>query len=137
MPASTRIYHLAPLTELRRGLRDGAYEPARFSEDGFVHCSPDAVVVLAVARDVFAAVREPLVVLEVDPSLLRAETVYEAPAPLPSAGTSHVEGTALFPHVYGPLDEGAITGAAVLERAGSGFAWPEAFEPLGELLSRS
>jgi hypothetical protein len=42
--------------------------------------------VLAVANDYFAAVAEPLVIIRIDPSRLRARLVFEAPAPIAGGG---------------------------------------------------
>lgn len=122
---TAEIYHLVPLAEWNSGRRDGAYTPARLDEDGFVHCSPTPESVLAVARDCFADLAEPLLVLRIDPDRLQARLVYEAPAPIAGSGTSHLEAGALFPHVYGSLNLDAITGVGQLARRGAEFVWPK------------
>lgn len=129
------IYHLAPLGELRRGVRDGHYTPERLPVDGFVHCAGSPETALAVARDVFGTCAEPLACLEVQIDRLGAPVRWEAPAPLEGAGTEHLATAARFPHVYGPLELVAVRGAALLERTPDGFAWPMRFAALETLLA--
>lgn len=127
------IYHIAPQAELRAGVAAGQYAPARFAEDGFVHCTATPAAVLAVARDYFSGTTEPLLVLRIDPSRLTARLVYEAPAPLPG-GSEHLRSGELFPHVYGRIDLAAIDGVGDLERRGGEFVWPARFAPLADRL---
>jgi uncharacterized protein (DUF952 family) len=88
--AARPIFHLVLASELRAGVRDDEYLPARFAADGFVHCSGSKATALAVARDYFADAREPLVALQLAPARLRSKLVFEAPAPTPGAATSHL-----------------------------------------------
>jgi 3-methyladenine DNA glycosylase AlkD/uncharacterized protein (DUF952 family) len=131
------IYHLVTEPELWAGLGADGYRPARFSEDGFVHCCTDRDSSLAVARDYFARATEPVLALELARAPLGAALVFEAPAPIPGAATAHLATAQLFPHVYGPLPHAALRGGAQLERSGDGFLWPKRFAPLGELLAES
>ena len=119
-----RIYHLAPESELRLGFGGDWYRPARLPEDGFVHCASRDVV-LSVARDSFGAAAEPIWVLAIDPARVAAEVRWEAPAPLPGAGSAHLAERETFPHVYGPIEVDAIVGAAPLRARDGDFAWPE------------
>jgi uncharacterized protein (DUF952 family) len=123
------IYHIASQSELRSGMKGDRYTPARFALDGFVHCSAGEDTTLAVARDLFASVQEPVCVLRIDPARLRARVVYEAPAPLPGART-HLETAREFPHVYGAIDLIAIRGIGRLGADGAQLRWPDRFEPL-------
>jgi hypothetical protein len=123
------IYHLTPESELRAGISGEVYTPARFAEDGFVHCAAEPDTVLAVARDYFPNLDEALLVLEVDPDRLTARFVFEAAAPIEGGGTEHLEGATEFPHVYGPLDRAAIRGVAKLGRGGD-YRWPQSFAPI-------
>lgn len=129
----SRIYHLAPLSELRRGIRAGRYAPDRLPADGFVHCAGSRDTALAVARDCFADPGEPLVCLELEVGLLSAPVRWEDPAPPPGAGTRHLTTARRFPHVYGPLDLRAVRAAGVLRRTAGGWAWPERLLALEEL----
>jgi uncharacterized protein (DUF952 family) len=131
------IYHLVPLSELVAGLAYQSYTPARFREDGFVHCSAGRATTLAVATDYFARIGEPLLLLELDTTRLTHELRFEAPAPIPGGGRKHLEQEVTFPHLYGPVDRAAITGAAVLDRDADGYRWPPAFEPLDAALAHA
>jgi len=133
MPAPL-IYHIAPESEFRSGLRRTTYRPARLRADGFVHCASRPSV-LAVANDYFADVIEPVWLLRLASERLRAQVVFEAAAPLSDA-TTHLRTATRFPHVYGPLDRAAITGVARLTRRRGRFVWPRRFMRLETVLSR-
>ncbi|HKC49624.1 MAG TPA: DUF952 domain-containing protein [Myxococcota bacterium] len=128
------IYHLVTEPELLAGIDATHYTPARFAEDGFVHCCEEPASALAVARDYFAGARAPVFLLEIDARRLDARLVFEAPAPLPGAPARHLATAEKFPHVYGPIPLRAIAGCARLEPRASEFGWPERFAPLAESL---
>ncbi len=132
----TVIYHLVPLSELRSRLVEGQYTPQRFAQDGFVHCAETPVTTVAVANDYFADLAEPLAVLKIDPLQLSAPVKFEAPAPLPG-GDVHLKTASLFPHIYGPIEIGAITSAALLQWTDNQYAWPDEFHALAILMDPS
>ena len=129
------IHHLVPASELRAGCKPDCYRPERFSEDGFVHCSASAVTTLAVADDYFADLGEPLFVLTIETSRLRAEVRFEAAAPLAEAGRLHLETAPNFPHVYGAIEREAICGVGRLERHDNRYTWPRSFESIEATLA--
>lgn len=135
MPNS-RIYHLVPLSQLGSGLTEESYTPQRFDLDGFVHCAETPVTTVAVANDYFSDLSEPLVVLDIDSLQLSAPLKFEAPAPLPG-GEAHLKMASLFPHVYGPIDIGAIQAVAVLQLNHNQYVWPAEFQSLATFLERS
>ncbi|MDQ3385819.1 MAG: DUF952 domain-containing protein [Actinomycetota bacterium] len=110
---STRLWHLALAGEWDEANGGAGYRTstlARTLEDeGFTHCAY-AGQVDGVARRFYADVPEPLVLLEIDPSLLTSPVVEEAPD-----GTGEA-----FPHVYGPLDLRAVVAAHELARGADG-----------------
>jgi len=126
----TRIFHLTTTSALKAGLADD-YAPAGWEREGFIHCSPDAATVLAVARSYFLASTEPVLVLEIETDRLTAECRFEAPAPLVGGGAHRTPGK-LFPHVYGRIDRAAIGRVGKLSRSSDGFVWPDAWESLNE-----
>jgi|GEM_PF-212734 len=128
---SQAIYHLAPESEIRSGLGSDAYLPARFAADGFVHCAAGPESVLAVAADYFAAVTEPVMLLEIDPDRLTVPWRFEQAAPIEGGGTDHLETADRFPHVYGAVNRGAIRGIATLGTGDGTFRWPDAFAEIG------
>lgn len=75
------------------------YTHASLSTDGFIHCSTlTAEQLLAVANAHFAG-QAGLVLLIVDPAKLGAVVKYE----------EFEDSGSFFPHVYGPINTGAVT----------------------------
>lgn len=99
-----RLFHLALGREWDTALTGVGYRTSTLGrtvdEEGFTHCS-HAHQVAGVAHRFYAGVTEPLVLLEIDPSLLTSQVVEEVP---PGA-------TEAFPHVYGPIDVTAVVAA--------------------------
>jgi uncharacterized protein (DUF952 family) len=126
------IYHIVTEAEFRACSDGQRYLPADFAETGFVHCALEASV-LPVANDYYAAVADTLLLLRIDPARLTSPTRYEAASPAGAAGTSHLAGSPLFPHVYGPIDLTAIDGVGVLGKGEHGWEWPATFPSLAEL----
>ena len=120
------IYHLVLEPDFRAQREAAQYTPANLSADGFVHCSLEASVV-PVANDYYADAPAQLLLLEIDPDKLAAETRYEAAAPIEGGGTAHLENAPVFPHVYGPIDMAAVVGIGVLGRNADGYHWPRDF----------
>ena len=89
---SEHIFHLVPAAEWRRGL--DPYAPPTLDDEGFVRCS--AVGQVARVADTLFAGRRDLILLEIDPTRLSAEVVWED---LYDLGED-------FPHVYGPVARG-------------------------------
>ena len=121
------IYHIVPEPEFRDRLSSSAYAPESLADIGFVHCALEASVI-PVANDYYAQMNGALLLVEIDPAKLAAETRYEAAAPLDGAGLDHLESAPLFPHVYGVIESRAIVRVGVLERDANGFGWPTRFD---------
>jgi uncharacterized protein (DUF952 family) len=115
---SATIFHIARLRDWQEAASSGEYRTSTLGrtleEEGFIHCSASAAQVLTVANAFYGEVNEPLVLLVIDASRCPAEIRYEVPD-----GT-----TEAFPHMYGPLPTGAVTGVAALRREAGGFVWP-------------
>jgi uncharacterized protein (DUF952 family) len=114
------VLHLLALDEWR-AWRDGpsaAYAPASLAAEGFVHCTGDDATMLAVANAFYRSLPGEVVVVSLDPDRLASEVRWEAPA-----GGGPPPGAALdvrFPHVYGPLERGAVVSVRMLWRAADG-----------------
>jgi len=93
------IFHVVALDDWL-AVPDRSYAPASFSKEGFVHCSPDEPVTLAVASAFYRDIPGPLVVLLIDEHKLDVMVRWEAASPGPPPG---VAPDALFPHVYGRI----------------------------------
>lgn len=129
-PTSAMIYHIVTEAEFLDCFNGDVYIPPSLAECGFVHCALQASV-LPVANDFFAAVTEKLLVLLIDPHALDAEVKYEPATPIENGGVSHLDSAIQFPHIYGPVNSGAIVGADTLKKTAHGYHWPND-EPGGD-----
>ena len=111
------ILHLLPRRTWEEVRGRETYLPETFESDGFVHCSADDDVLLAVANRFYTGVDSPLVVLTLDEGLLGSEVRWEDPDPAPPPG---VDPGTKFPHVFGPLELAAVVDARALRRDGAG-----------------
>jgi len=115
----TAVFHICSRTALADARTAGVYRADSLVGEGFVHLSRSHQV-LPTARAYYDGVPD-LVLLVVDPTLLTAPLVYEAPAPLSTAATAsslNVDARAseLFPHCYGPINLDAIIDVIDLAR---------------------
>ncbi len=127
------IYHLVTEKEYLQSIGDQSYAPASLGRDGFVHCALE-VSVTAVANDYYANVADRLLLLQIVPEKLKAQTKYETAKPGAGAGTAHKTTSPVFPHVFGPIDNCAVSGVGVLRKGEAGYVWPQEFAPLGDYL---
>ena len=107
------IYHIALASDWDAAVAAGEYRVSTagrgLEEEGFIHASTSAQV-QGVADAHYAGVREPLVLLTIDERRLTVPLQWDA-----------VEGSAEpFPHLYGPLDAGAVVLATPLLRDAAG-----------------
>jgi uncharacterized protein (DUF952 family) len=95
----TPIYHITTELGWETARRAGAYAADTLESEGFIHCST-AEQWPRVLRERFAG-RDHLVLLEIDPERAGADVRWE-----------NLEGgEEPFPHLYGPLDIGAVVSA--------------------------
>jgi uncharacterized protein (DUF952 family) len=128
------IYHIVIESDFRAQLEGSVYLPEGLHDEDFVHCALEPSVI-PVANDYYAGAPGRLLLLEIDPARLASETRYEAAAPIPGGGSTHLSSASQFPHVYGPINKDAITGVGVLGRAVGGYEWPHGFMPLDSFLT--
>jgi uncharacterized protein (DUF952 family) len=79
------------------------YVPASFEADGFVHCTDGVEEVAATANRYYSNVAD-LLVLTIDVGRLTSPVRYEDPG-------------RIYPHVYGPIERGAILQVQPMRRA--------------------
>jgi uncharacterized protein (DUF952 family) len=114
----SRIYHIAVRADWERALTDGVYTRSSvdktLAEEGFIHASQESQVART-ANKYYRDVPGDLVLLVIDPGRLDAEVRYE-----------DVPGAELpFPHIYGPLNVGAVLAAVPLAPGTDGmFGFP-------------
>ena len=113
------ILHLMARTVWEQWRDGGVYEAPSLASDGFVHCTGDVHLMLAVANRFYSAEPGDLVVVSLDAARLPSEVRWEAPAHPDGGAPTGAE--PLFPHVYGPLDRDAVVGVRRLARSGDRF----------------
>ncbi|HKA03111.1 MAG TPA: DUF952 domain-containing protein [Acidimicrobiales bacterium] len=118
------ILHLMQRDEWDGWRADGPYSPASLATEGFVHCTGDDQLMLAVANRFYAAAGE-MVVVTLDETRLASELRWEAPAHPDGSPPATTEPR--FPHVYGPLDGAAVIDVRRLRRQGETFV---GYEPI-------
>lgn len=95
------IFHIATRADWGAAQQRGEYVADSLATEGFIHCST-AAQLLPTANALFRG-RTDLLLLTLDDARIEAELRYEPPAT-----TAHEANDALFPHVYGPLNLGAV-----------------------------
>jgi uncharacterized protein (DUF952 family) len=121
------IYHIVKERDYLTG--SGGYTPADFCEIGFVHCAYENSVI-KVANEYYSDFGGTLLLLKINPLKLRSETRYETAVPVNDVETGNIDASSLFPHVYGPIDNCAVEGVAVLRKGKNGHIWPTEFKSL-------
>ncbi|MGI9607097.1 MAG: DUF952 domain-containing protein [Acidimicrobiales bacterium] len=94
---ASHLFHIIGRDDWADAVERGRHVPDDYVVDGFIHLSEKGQV-LRPANLLYKG-RNDLVLLVIDPGLLRAEVVYEP--------GSHGE-QELFPHLYGPLNLDAV-----------------------------
>ena len=108
------IFHITNKKDWQAAQKSGAYIPANFEKDGFIHCSYKEQVIQTANR--YFAGASDLVLLKINPLCLDSKVVEE-----------NLEGgKELFPHLYGILPLTAVVDYADLPFTDStGFSFPE------------
>lgn len=105
--AITRVFHVCSRAVAQRAMAQGWYRPASLAAEGFIHLAQRHQVP-GVIQAFYADVPD-LVVLVVDPARLAAPLRYEAAASTPGfAQGGRAPAAGAFPHLYGPLEAGAV-----------------------------
>ena len=113
------ILHLMPRPAWDRWRDGGTYDPPSLASDGFVHCTGDDDLMLAVANRFYSRESGDFVVVTLDEARLTSEVRWEAPAHPDGSAPTGTEPS--FPHVYGPLDRAAVVGVRQLVRSSDRF----------------
>ena len=107
---SQPIYHLVPQSYYQSQPDNQPYRPETFAQEGFIHCTAGAEMLIEIANTYYRSLTEPLLVLEVDSQQLMALLKFEPPIHPTNQVPTKDEPTSdlLFPHIYGPLNREAI-----------------------------
>src|SRR5258708_1343960 len=95
------ILHIVARADWDSALARGIYAPPSLAAEGFIHCSTKAQILGTANR--FYRGQTGLVILCIDESRLEAAPKYEPPDS--DLGEARAD---LFPHLYGPLNLGAV-----------------------------
>ena len=102
------IYHLVPESHWETARTESEYRADSLATEGFIHCSKDHAQALAVANRLYGG-RQDMLVLEVETERLASPLKHD-----PSRSGE------IYPHIYGPLNTGAVTGVLKLQVDQSG-----------------
>ena len=106
------IFHITSREAWADAHQRGDYRTESLETEGFIHCSTDSQV-LPVAENFYKG-QSGLILLGIEPALLSSDLRCEPP----SEGSSPPgvpEGDA-FPHIYGPINLGAVVKTFDLEK---------------------
>ena len=112
------IFHVVTLDDWL-AVPDQPYASASLAEEGFIHCSPDEAITLAVAGAFYRDAPGPLIVLLINEHKLDVVVRWEAASLAPPPG---VAAATLFPHVYGRINRDAVEGMMEVHRDADGHA---------------
>ena len=120
-----KILHITTRTAWIEATRAGQYVAPSLATEGFIHCST-ARQALPVARKFYKG-QPYLVWLEIDPARLTSELKWEPPSDgTPPPGVRQGEA---FPHIYGPINLGAVVQVVDFETdAGGDFVLPASLQ---------
>jgi uncharacterized protein (DUF952 family) len=107
----TTIYHLAPTARWRGWPANTPYQPAEYDADGFIHCTAGDELMLKVANTFYRAAPGDFVLLLIEVERLTSPLKWER-------STDGLD--LVFPHIYGPIDLGAVVEVRPARRGADG-----------------
>lgn len=100
-------YHLVPAEYWEANRLGETYLPEAFATDGFIHCTNGVERLLWVANEFYTGDPREFTALVLDVNLIDSPVRYDDP-------------NEEFPHIYGPLNTGAVVGRLSVHRDDSG-----------------
>jgi uncharacterized protein (DUF952 family) len=95
------------------------YLPPTYEQDGFIHATKEANLLLTIANLYYTAAEGDFVVIRIRPSLLKSPIKYEAPAAVGDQETQQ-DAAMKFPHIYGPMNIDSVVQEYAVERQSDG-----------------
>ena len=106
-PRGATTLHLLPSETWSKARTLPEYVPEAFATDGFIHCTNGDDELVAVGNRYYRSDPRSFLVLTIAIDKLTSPVRYD-------------DASRLFPHVYGPINRGAIVAARVVNRAADG-----------------
>lgn len=103
VPPGHCTWHMAPVEVWEAQKALPLYSPEAWDQDRFVHCTDDAVELLAVANRYYISDGRPWLALRIECDRIEDPVIYEDPLQL-------------FPHIYGRLPVAAVVDVVTLIR---------------------
>ncbi len=118
------LFHLTPAERWRR-VGDDTYYPPTYEQDGFIHATSDASVLINIANHFYADIDGDWLCLETTVADVEAagiKVLFEPPAPVGEKAPDipGVREGQLFPHIFGGLTADMIRQVHVIERDADG-----------------
>ncbi|MEP7289251.1 MAG: DUF952 domain-containing protein [Chloroflexota bacterium] len=105
------IYHITPAAYYESCPATQDYLPSQYQQDGFIHCTRGADLMVMVANRHYRDVPGEFLMLSIDVQALKSPLKYESFDPvLPFP----------FPHIYGAINRDAIVAVLTMRRDDSG-----------------
>eukprot|EP00854_Cymbomonas_tetramitiformis_P012995 gene12995-15357_t len=108
MPDHGILYHLVPKAKWEElKTTQTKYFPPTYEQDGFIHLTKEAELLLKVANHFYTDVVGDYIVLSIESSKLTSEVKFEPAADVgnkKSEGLGEDDKPLLFPHLYGTVD---------------------------------
>ncbi|MEM7763151.1 MAG: DUF952 domain-containing protein [Pseudomonadota bacterium] len=132
---SQRLFHLVPKSRWESLAPDEIYFPATYEQDGFIHATADAHLLLNVANHFYAGSDQAWLCLETTVKRVEATGVKVLFEPAAAVGETPPEipgvtADQLFPHLFGGLSQACLVAVHPVTRAADGT-----FTAIGNLTS--
>src|SRR5947209_13851112 len=115
------IYHITPLLYYASRPSGELYLPETYAQDGFIHCTRGADLMILVANKHYRNVPGDFAMLVIDVRALTSPLKYEA---LDNAMII------AFPHIYGPINRDAIIEVLRMKRSPDGTFLAPPYSPV-------
>mmetsp|Transcript_11900 Transcript_11900/g.16129 ORF Transcript_11900/g.16129 Transcript_11900/m.16129 type:complete len:133 (+) Transcript_11900:64-462(+) len=118
------LYHLIPTStwEACKTSKE-LYYPPTYAQDGFIHLTKEANMLLTVANHFYTDVKGDYVVLEIASAALTSVVKFEPAADVgdkKSSGLQDEHDPILFPHLYGSIDFESVKAELAVTRSEDG-----------------
>lgn len=124
-PADTPLFHLVPAQTWQATDKNNVYFAATYEQDGFIHATADARLLLSIANHFYRSKPGDWLCLQMTVGSVTdtgVAVVFEPAAPVGETAPEipGVTGDLLFPHIFGGLAPSAVLEVHTVSRDGDG-----------------